>query len=122
MAYEFLYQEELYTGTSATIILIDKPWATLSDDDRSLLTKILGAVKLSIDQVQIVHAEKTSLRDLAIYQPARVISFGVGVAEFQDLYSRHASGTTSVILSEPLSGLDDVKKKNLWAALRQMFP
>jgi DNA polymerase III psi subunit len=120
-AYEFLYQEDLYKATDATLILIDQPWATISEADKVLLSKILGSVKISLEEVSILHADKISLQEVAQYNPIRIIAFGTSIAESEGTYKNQKQGNTAFITSEALSALDDVKKKNLWGALKQMF-
>ncbi|GCC51859.1 hypothetical protein SanaruYs_20880 [Chryseotalea sanaruensis] len=120
-AYEFLYQEDLYQATDATIILIDQSWTTISEADKVLLSKILGSVKISIEQVTILEAGKISLTELSQYNPSRIIAFGTIISESEAPYKNQKQGNTSFITSDTLSALDDVKKKNLWGALKQMF-
>lgn len=120
-AYEFLYQEDLYKATDTTLILIDRPWTSISEADKVLLSKILGSVKISLEQVNILHVDKISLHDIVQYNPIRIIAFGTSIAESEGTYKNQKQGNTSFITSEALSVLDDVKKKNLWGALKQMF-
>lgn len=120
-AYEFLYQEDLYKATDANLILIDQPWTTISEADKVLLSKILGSVKISIEQVTILEANKISLTELSQYNPTRIIAFGTIITESEAPYKNQKQGKTSFIASDALSTLDDVKKKNLWGALKQMF-
>lgn len=120
-AYEFLYQEDLYQVSDSVLVLIDRPWEALREEDKTLLAKILGSVKLSIDQVRIATARETSITVLEVYSPTKIISFGVKISESKDIYKNQQIGTTSLILSDTLDQLDDVRKKSLWVALKQMF-
>ncbi len=120
-AYEFLYQEDLYKATDATLILIDQPWANISETDKVLLSKILGSVKISTEQVSILQADKISLHELVQYNPIRIIAFGTSITESEGNYKNQKQGNTSFITSDALTALDDIKKKNLWGALKQMF-
>lgn len=120
-AYEFLYQEDLYQVTDSILILVDKPWEELREEDKTLLSKILGSVKLSMDKVHIIHRSSTSLQELLHYQPSKLISFGVPLTEGSELYKCLHSQNISFICSEPLASLNDVSKKSLWGALKQLF-
>jgi hypothetical protein len=120
-AYEFLYQEDIYQITNTIVVLIDKPWREFRDEDKALLTKILGSVKIPIDQVQLINSTKTDLRSLSVYDPVKIVSFGVPLEDVSELYKCHTIGKTSLILSDGLTSLDDARKKSLWAALKQMF-
>jgi hypothetical protein len=116
-----LYQEDLYAIPARTLILIDRPWAEISEDQRVLLNKILGSVKLSIATVQILYRGNLSVNDLLPLNPGKVISFGVELMPVQKKYEYVPVDGLHIIISDGLSSLDDVRKKNLWLALRQMF-
>ena len=120
-AYNFLYQEDLYQASESTIVLINQPWAAISEADKLLLSKILNSVKISIEQVTILEANTISLNALLHYNPVRIIAFGTSITESEASYKNQQQGKTAFITSDALSALDDVKKKNLWAALKQMF-
>ncbi len=120
-AYEFLYQEDLYQLTDTILILVDKPWEEMRDEDKTLLGKILGSVKLSMDKVQVLHRYSTSLQELIQYQPSKLISFGVALQENAELYTVKNHEGVYFINSEALSSLTDVSKKSLWIALKQLF-
>lgn len=120
-ANEFLYQEDLYQLTDTILILIDKPWEEMRDEDKTLLGKILGSVKLSMDKVQVLHRSTTSLQELSRYQPSKIISFGATLQESAELYIVKNNQGVSFINSEALASLTDVSKKSLWIALKQLF-
>lgn len=120
-AYEFLYQEDLYQLTDSILILVDKSWEEMRDEDKTLLSKILGSVKLSMDNVQVLHRSSTNLQDLLPYQPSKIISFGVSLQESTELYTVKNHQGVSFINSEALSSLTDGSKKSLWNALKQLF-
>lgn len=120
-AYEFLYTEELYQAAGTLVIVVNEPWETLRDEDKILLEKILGSVKVAISGVQVIHTAATSLASLQVYNASKVISFGATIHESTSAYTCHKTENVAFIVCEPLSALDDAKKKSLWAALRQMF-
>jgi hypothetical protein len=121
-AYEFLYQEDIYQITDTILVLIDRPWEELREEDKTLLSKIMGAVKVSLDRTQVLNMPSTDLSTLSICNPAKVISFGVSLAEGNELYKCLNKEKTTFILSDSLALLDDARKKSLWGALKQMFP
>jgi hypothetical protein len=118
---ENLYQEELYLIASSTLILVDKPWVDITDEEKLLLNKILGSVKLSLATVTVQHRQDTSLNDLVPLNMERLISFGVAVSPIQNRYEFVPVDGLQAIVADGLSELDDTRKKNLWLALRQMF-
>jgi hypothetical protein len=119
--FEHLYQEELYLIPPRTIVVIDKPWNEVTNDDRTLLIKILGSVKLGLSNVQIVSGKQFSMDELGAMEPARLIVFGASVKELTRLYEFTTMSGIPVICADSLPALDDARKKNLWIALRQMF-
>ena len=120
-ANEFLYHEDLYQLRDSILILVDKPWEQLRDEDKTLLSKILGSVKLSMDKVQVLHRSTISLEELIRYQPSKIISFGVTLQENTELYTVINQQGLSFINSEGLASLTDASKKRLWGALKQLF-
>ena len=120
-ANEFLYHEDLYQLRDSILILVDKPWEQLRDEDKTLLSKILGSVKLSMDKVQVLHRSTISLDELIHFQPSKIISFGVTLQENTELYTVINQQGLSFINSEALMSLTDASKKSLWGALKQLF-
>jgi hypothetical protein len=120
-AYEFLYTEDIYTIEDAILIVVDKPWERIGEEEKNLLTKILGSVKLSLDKVQVVYQQDASLASLAVYQPSKIIAFGVVLSATHETYQYHTTENTSFIQCDALNVLNDVTKKSLWLALKQGF-
>ncbi len=118
---QFVYSEELYRLPAKVIVLLPVPWETLADDQVTLLRKILGSVKLSLEGVQLICRKQADLADLNVFNPAAIISFGVALNLNSELYQVIQAGSLQVIQSDDLSTLDDVKKKSLWNALKQAF-
>lgn len=118
---QFIYSEGLYRLPPKVIVLLPVPWETLPENDTALLGKILGSVKLSLAAVQILHSPKTDLRKLIPLNPSVVISFGASVQPESAPYTVHEAEGLKIIQSDALSSLDDARKKNLWAALKQVF-
>jgi hypothetical protein len=119
--FENLYQEELYVLPPRTLVLLDRPWADLTDEQKTLLTRILGSVKLTQASVQFFTAGNVAIGDLAAFNPARIISFGPAIAGVIGLYQFTELEGIPVICADALDKLDDPRKKSLWGALRQMF-
>jgi len=118
---ETLFQEEIYSIPSPLVIVIAKPWNELTEDEQATLTRMLGALKLSLAAVQIIHRNEFSLEELSTLAPTRVLAFGAITKPAIPLYENHNLNGISIIISESLNELDDPKKKILWTALRGMF-
>ncbi len=117
---ESLYQEDLYQIPSRTTVIINKDWSLLSEADQALLVKILGSVKLSLPAIQIQSLQEFTVDGLAAFSPTRIIAFGARSGSLKS-YEHVQQNGVSIVLADSLDQLDDVKKKNLWGALRQMF-
>lgn len=118
--FESTYPEELYLIKPRVTVVIPVPWAEVKEAEKVLLSKILGAVKQSLDSVAI---KQQSQLDLSLWgeKPDRVLCFSSaeGLPKFEVL---PAQGT-SVIVSLPLPELmvNDEAKKKLWSGLKVMF-
>jgi hypothetical protein len=117
---EALYQEDIYLLPPKTLVVLDKPWDHLTEPDQLLLSKILGAVRLTLAGVQIISLETVSGPLIKTFRPDRVIVFG---SAFENLkrYEHLTRDGISIVLADSLNQLDDLKKKNLWGALKQML-
>jgi DNA polymerase III psi subunit len=120
-SFKALYSEEVYSFSSPVTIVIEVPWADINDSQRQLLSKILLAVKQSLESVRVLSLQKF---DLSSYQekPSKIIAFITPPKGF-GLYEVVKTGDTSVIFSDSLETLitDDSAKRKLWAALKEMF-
>ena len=119
--FENLYTEELYRLPPSTLVLIDRPWSDVTEEERTLLSKILGSVKLSLSAVKILQRDHADVNDLGTLNSRKIISFGVDVNPVQKRYEYVPIDGVHVIVSDSLADLDDTRKKQLWIALRQMF-
>ena len=118
---KYLYQEELYTITGKVVVVIDKEWTSVSENEKALLAKILGSVKQSLESVQIINKTILSLNSLQFLSPSKILVFGTKLEDDLKPYESGALNGISVIKADALSELDDNRKKSLWLALRQMF-
>jgi hypothetical protein len=119
--FESLYNEELYAFASPVVVVVSQPWSEISAEHKSVLAKMLVAVKLSLEKVQIVTRQEFSLEELAPFQSGKVLAFGTNLKSPVALYQNISQNGTSLIIADSLDQLDDTRKKNLWLALRQMF-
>lgn len=118
--FETTFPEELYLLHPKVTVIIPVPWAEVKDEEKILLSKILSAVKQSLDSVVIIQQPKL---DLSVFseKPQRVLCFSPaeGLPKFEALPAHGASVIISLQLAELL--LNDEAKKKLWAGLRVMF-
>lgn len=118
---ETLYTEELYKTQPKVIVVLAKPWNEVSEDERTVLSKMLLAVKLTLASVQIITMREFSINDLSALNPSKVLAFGASMKSQTKLYEYFTVDGVSTIIAESLEKLDDTKKKSLWLALKQMF-
>lgn len=106
---------------SRVLIVLGQAWEVLTEADRTLLTKILGSVKLTPASVQIMVRPTFAIQDIEALGSPRVIAFGATCVDAARKYEHVKVGPVSVIVADDLARLDDASKKSLWLALRQMF-
>jgi len=119
---EELFQEEIYTVSEKTLVIIPVAWNELTPDDCQLLAKILSAVKLNLSMVQILNNTTLDNSIIQTNKPGRILLFGVTVNAPIPKYQQANFDGIPVIVADSLSSLDEAKKKNLWVALKAMFP
>ena len=119
--FENLFQEDLYQIPGRTVVVSSKNWIEVTEEERTVLSKMLTAVKLNLASVQILHLQEFSLQDLQAFSPAKVLVFGATIKEVSQLYTNTPVNGTPVIVADSIDKLDDAKKKSLWLALKQMF-
>lgn len=118
---ENLYQEEIYSIPSPRMAVVLPDWNRLSPEDIALLSKILGAIKLSLAAVKVVAAQVIKLDELPHAQAAdSLLIFGTKTEPSVELYKKEKIKNFHVIAADALNQLDDAKKKNLWLALKQL--
>ena len=119
--FENLYQEELYVLPKRTLIVLDRQWHELTDEQTALLTRILGSVRLTPASVQFFTTANVAIEQLVGFNPERIISFGPVIVGVIGLYQYTDVAGVPVICADSIDRLDDPRKKRLWGALRQMF-
>ena len=115
------YSEDIYLLPELVTIVVEKPWVNISIEERVQLSKILNALKLSLEKVRVSFQTDLDLNKL-IGHPSYVIVFGLTLKGV-NLYEPITIKDTRLVMSESLSALltnDDAKKK-LWLALKPMF-
>jgi hypothetical protein len=115
------YQEEIFQIKPKPVVVINVVWDKLGDKERELLSKIISALKISIDSITIISQPTL---DLASFtgKTHKVIYFGdlpIGISRYEVL----ESGGLSFVCSETLTQLIDseASRKQLWVALKRLF-
>lgn len=116
-----IFHEEVYSIRTNVLVVIENSWESLKDEEQQLLSKILGSVKLNLAGVRVLSFKKFSDKDISIYTPEYVISFGAAYSGTDRAYEVIREKEYSVLKADGLHQLDDIKKKSLWNALKQMF-
>ena len=105
---------------------------TISDSEKVLLVKILGAIGLTLDQIDLVELSKVQTLDYQSFLSQNVtkkfVSFGVGLGKINwnillNIYQPKNIAGVDFLLADELRVLDtnlDLKK-TLWGALKAMF-
>ncbi len=119
--FDTTYQEEVYQIRLKPIVVINVAWDQLGEKERELLSKIISALKISVDSVTIV---AQPLLDITYFngKTLRLIYFGdlpEGVSRYEILESHDLSFICSVSLTQLLE--NEQARKQLWAALKKLF-
>jgi DNA polymerase III psi subunit len=119
--FESLYAEELYYPAPKTTVVIATAWNKVAEEERQLLSKILGSVKLSLESVRIVEQTQFNLSSWT-EKPKKLICFSPAPNALAKHEVIEVEGT-SLVLSNSLTELipDDATKRKLWLALKQLF-
>jgi DNA polymerase III psi subunit len=115
-----LFQEELYQIPAPVIVVLSQSWTSYPESEKTLLSKILGSVKIDLASVRVITRKSFSIADLPPDQPTRVLVFGSETTDIPPYHPMQAQGFT-VVKADDLMQLDDARKKSLWGALKQMF-
>jgi hypothetical protein len=118
---ESLYSEELYNIPPKVLIVISKPWSEIQEDEKTLLGKILGSVKLSLSSVQIINRVEFGFDDFNSYRPVCIIAFGATLKNSTRMYEKIIVERTAIVVADALRELDDIRKRNLWLTLKEVF-
>ena len=117
-----LFTEELYRIPTSLLIVLPTSWHDILDEDKALLTKILGSIRINIGSVNIQTFERITPQLLTSLKPSKVLIFGSRIEGMSvNSYEKTMIGDVPVIHADALNVLDDQKKKSLWIALKQMF-
>jgi DNA polymerase III psi subunit len=105
---------------------------SISESEKLLLVKILGAIGLKLDQIDLVELSKENTLDYQSFLSQNVtkkfVSFGVGLGKINwnillNIYQPKNVAGVDFLLSDELSVLDTNRelKQTLWEALKVMF-
>ena len=115
------FQEGIYQVPGRVLVLVPNGWDAVSDADQQLLARILSSVKLSLASVQIMTANSFSAAEASVFNAKTILSFGVPFAGVDQPYHATTFDELTVVYADPVGTLDDMRKKNLWVALRHAF-
>ena len=116
-----LYQEEIYRIKPKILIVVNAPWSEVTDDEIILLEKILAASKLTLASVHVICRPEFSVRDFKVFSPPIIVAFGSKLKNSDKVYEALSIEGTTVVVADALHQLDDTRKRNLWATLKQVF-
>ncbi len=119
--FESTFQEDLFQLGRRPVVVINESWEILGENERELLTKIISALKISIDSVTIVTQPTLDIASLK-QKADRLIYFGIlpaGVSRYEVLESDQLSFICSECLSDLLD--NEPARKQLWMALKKLF-
>lgn len=119
--FDSLFSEQLFAVPSQPVVVVNQPWEDIGVDERALLSKILAAIKLSLDSVTIKFQSSLDISSWR-QKPKRLIYFG-GLVKGVPQYEVIDANGVSIVASESLEDLlkNDASRKKLWQALKAQF-
>lgn len=119
--FKSVFQEEVYSIKPKLVIVIENSWQTLSEQEREQLKKIIGALKISFESIQIAIQSDFKISSFE-HRTDKLIYFGSNPGDFAN-YQQHTFSGISFICSEGLSQLliNESTRKQLWIGLKNMF-
>ena len=121
VVFDSLFSEQLFAVPVKPTIVVNQSWENIGTDERVLLTKILGALKLSLDSVKVISQPSLDISSWT-EKPKHLIYFGPPVRGLVQYEVIEANGV-SIVASEGLKDLlqNDAARKKLWQALKAQF-
>jgi len=119
--FESIFAEGLFDISPSPTIILDQPWRNITAAEKTLLEKILAAIRQSLNSVAIQYQDSLDL-SVWVEKPQRVIYFGKPVKGIPLYEAVEANGVT-VVASESLKDLSSNEdgRKKLWQALKKQF-
>lgn len=120
--HDSIFQEEVYRIPVLPTVVLSVPWTELPEEQRTLLAKILQAVRLRPESVRVLYQKEFDLSEFQ-EKPALLIGF-VAPPKGVPVYEVHRTSQTAMVFSESLAVLvgADAAKRKLWGALKDLFP
>ncbi|MCZ8021744.1 MAG: hypothetical protein O9302_09965 [Cyclobacteriaceae bacterium] len=116
----FLYDKEIYSQPKTTVVLLKKNWADLTEDEVTLLNKILGAVKVNPAGAVFIKTLEIDYSLLNNYRARKTLAFGFLSPE-KEAHGFIAHSNNKIVFSPELNALNDNEKKILWGNLKKAF-
>ncbi len=116
----FIYQEELYDGPAKVTVVLSEPWTKVTEAQRTLLSKILQSIGLSIDGVVVQCQPTLDVSQLGT-GTSTILAFTTPAPGIPTYEAVRTKDTLLVVADrlEVLSG-DDQAKRKLWAVLKTL--
>lgn len=116
-----LYTDDLYRVKFPVLVVLGTSWSGLTGEQVTLLSKILGSVRCSLDSVKILEQTSLDMDRLLLYQPEYVLVFGAQADASIPRYQASQLSGIPVLIADAIPDLDDARKKSLWVGLKQLF-
>lgn len=113
---ELVQSGHVYRIPPKPAVAIEGPWKKMTEEEILLLKKILNALSLSLNGVQVISFDEISLLQ---NKPSHLIIF----KEAEELYKTSVVNGIPCVYSNTLTQLtgDADLRKKLWIALKELF-
>lgn len=116
-----VFEESLYRIEGKVVVILDKTWSGLGEQDVTLLSKILSSVGQDISGVTILTSPVDINQVAQTFAPSAIVSFDTRSGNESELYQLTKINTAAVLMADSLGQLNEEKKRALWEALKQIF-
>ncbi|PGH39272.1 MAG: hypothetical protein CRN43_10145 [Candidatus Nephrothrix sp. EaCA] len=113
---ELIRSKHVYRIPPKAAVALDVAWKKLTDEEIELLKKILNALSLSLNGVQVIAAEEIPLLQ---NKPSRLIIFKDAEEPYKPSVVNEIPCVYSHSLTQLLANAD--LRKQLWGALKKLF-
>ncbi|MCS6974231.1 MAG: hypothetical protein NZM13_07085 [Cyclobacteriaceae bacterium] len=123
LALPFIFDVPAYRIRKRLAILINQPWAELTEEARTTLHKLIQAVNLPVHHVAVIERTHLQEEEVKYLNADFIIAFGVTVDNRMEPYRLFQFHYSRVVLADNLQvfSIDKNLKQKLWDILRSNF-
>lgn len=117
-----IFNDEIYSIKSRPVIVLDRTWNNIKEEEKALLERIIHVAKISLNDVDIIASQSLEILQRAD-RPPIAIAFGLDVPGLPQNEILDVQGTRTILTSDlrALADADKESKQKLARALSELF-